>query len=81
MVDAQGIPRGPEYEFTEDTLAADRLGLAADRTGRFIVSWLSPYDSHVWEFDTMVWARVLEESLFSDGFESGDSSVWSGSVN
>jgi hypothetical protein len=81
VVGADGLPAGSEIRVssTDDPLRPlfRAPGLAAGPAGRFVVNWLN-HDSTYYG-DTMR-ARFLREELFTDGFESGDTSAWSSTV-
>lgn len=75
--DAQGAPRGGEFQVNTYTTDSQIYPIVRSHGGGFVVAWTS-----LGSFgdDTSGWsaqARRYSTSLFSDGFESGDTSGWS----
>lgn len=75
--DAQGAPRGGEFQVNTYTTDAQIYPTVRSHDGGFVVAWTS-----LGSFgdDTSGWsaqARRYSTPLFSDGFESGDTSGWS----
>jgi hypothetical protein len=53
------------------------LEVASDRSGRFLVLW--PSEDGTGDYD--IWGRIVHApTIFSDGFESGDTAAWSQTV-
>lgn len=75
--DAQGAPRGGEFQVNTYTTDSQIYPTVRSHDGGFVVAWTS-----LGSFgdDTSGWsaqARRYSTSLFSDGFESGDTTGWS----
>jgi len=78
VVDPDGALLGPELPL--NSTATDfyiNTVLAGALNGRFVVTWDTEDGPYA---ETLRRARLLRDALFSDGFESGDTSAWSNAV-
>jgi hypothetical protein len=78
VVDADGNLDGLELRLNStETEIYVRPTLAGSLNGRFVVTWDT--EDH-YEYGEYRRARLLRDAIFTDGFESGDTSAWSATV-
>ena len=82
FLDADGLPLGDEFGINTYTTGNQALPrVAGSRTDQsFLVVWESPADGTDTDGLSIRGRRIQPESLFSDGFESGDVTAWSNTV-
>lgn len=78
---ADGTPLAPEFQVnTWTTGAQGESSVASLSNGDFVVAWLSQGSSGSDDSDFSIQAQRFAPNIFSDGFESGDTSAWAASV-
>ncbi len=79
---SDGLPLGGEFQINTYTTSYQFLpSVGVDAAGRFVVAWESNGSNGTDSSGESIQAQQLEIDLFSDGFESGDTSDWSSSLN
>ena len=76
---SDGLPVGPQFQLNTYTLSSQSSStVAVGSDGRLLTSWqsLGSFGSDV--FLESIQARLIGP-IFTDGFESGDTSAWSSS--
>lgn len=80
--DAVGTPQGEDFQVNSYTTGSQFNPVAGiDHGGNFVVSWASDgsygTDTDYWSIQAQ---RYAQPTVFIDGFESGDTSAWSGTT-
>ena len=71
---ADGAPIGGEFQVNSNTAGRqDRPAIATSGEGGFVVAWTGSQDESV----RSIQGQMLSIPIFSDGFESGDTTSWS----
>ena len=75
--DAEGVPRGPDFQVNVTTTGNQRIPVAATTpAGDFVVAWQSQSSAGDDDEGYSIQARRYD-GLFRDGFESGNTVRWS----
>ena len=73
----QPSPIGGEFQVNTCTTSLhSRPPVAADQTGYAVVVWTSWSSSGTDTHESRIQGQRLEFPIFTDGFESGDTSMW-----
>jgi len=80
--DASGTPVGPQFQVNSYTTDQQyRVKVMSGSDGNFVVVWESyGSDGTDTSYLSVQGLRYSTETIFTDGFESGDSSAWSSTV-
>lgn len=75
--DPAGQPRGPEFQINSCTTGLqDEPSVAAGRWGEFVATWASVGSFGPDSSSISIQGQRYALTIFSDGFESGDTSAW-----